>query len=312
MPHIFEQKNTLLVPLSLFIRYNKQSAGQRFANLLGKFTDELFNSAEEIKAHDKFSEKLIQKILTSKLVSQFNLGKKTKVEFISELLNFLNLPKSKSNELEIAWNSLVDFDEKSNEQFKDLINFAERGKSIYFVADSNELHAEKIMVLFNEKSTTVGKNLPIDITPKQPIEILENIYFCPSYTYGALIENQSINPFFGLFTKSKPNLISLVQAALNSDPNTLLFVEANQKDKEIAQKLGLETTSVEEFYTALQAKLLSLVSIEVNQASTAAAPNIAKETSLGIFFATDISSSNTDIANQEADPQAVSSLSAHP
>ena len=76
MPNFLEQKNVLIVPLSLFIKFNKKIAAEKFANLFGKFFDDLFSCDEEIEEHEKFCEALLQKILASQIVADFNLGKK--------------------------------------------------------------------------------------------------------------------------------------------------------------------------------------------------------------------------------------------
>ena len=137
MLHSLEQKNVLIVPLSLFIRFNKKMAGEKFANLFGKFLHDMYSCDEEMQAHEKFSEDLLQKILTSQIVADFNLGKKNKHEFIAELLNFLSLPSHKSNNIETAWNSLIKFDQESHEVFTALIKLTLQGKSIYFIGDTN-------------------------------------------------------------------------------------------------------------------------------------------------------------------------------
>lgn len=142
MPLSFEKKNVLIVPLSLFIRFNKRMAGEQFANLFEKYFDELFNCDEEIQEHEKFCEDLLQKILISPIVADFNLGKITKNEFINELLCYLNLPSNKSKAIEGAWNSLLMFDQKAVKAFDALIKLTHQGKSIYFIADTNVLHAE--------------------------------------------------------------------------------------------------------------------------------------------------------------------------
>lgn len=77
MPSL-QQKNSFIIPLASFIRFNKKIAGERLANLFGKYFDELLDTEEELEEHEKFCEKLLEKILCSQIVADFNLGKKDK------------------------------------------------------------------------------------------------------------------------------------------------------------------------------------------------------------------------------------------
>lgn len=203
-----EQKNVLIVPLSLFIRFNKKIASEKFANLFGKFFDEIFSCDEELKDHEKFREHLIEKILRSQLVTDFNLGKKTKQEFISELLDFLKLSNDKTTAIEAAWNSLLEFDPTSNEAFDALIKLTHQGKSIYFIGNTNELHAKKILNLFacfpfKPRQFVFLKNLPQSVlaVPLAVNQVSESgrdgnglalqrdtLFFCLSYVYKTFLE----------------------------------------------------------------------------------------------------------------------------
>jgi hypothetical protein len=274
MPHSLEEKNVLIVPLSLFIQFNKKMAGEKFANLFGKFFDDMFSCDEEMDAHNKFCENLLQKILTSQIVADFNLGKKTKPEFISELVNFLSLPSNESKDIEIeaAWNSLIQFDPESSETYYALIKLTLQGKSIYFVGNTNELHAEKILNLFagypyNKLSFLENLPNPLQALPLAISQVADSeldgdvapqigtIYFCLSYAYKSLIE-QPQGLLTQLFNSSKPasGLLTHLKVHLNDMGKTLddiLLVNAYTKSP-LTKKLALDTISKEEFYTDLQ------------------------------------------------------------
>ena len=280
MPNFLEQKNVLIVPLSLFIKFNKKIAAEKFANLFGKFFDDLFSCDEEIEEHEKFCEALLQKILASQIVADFNLGKKTKHEFTLELLNFLDLPSEKSTAIEDAWNSVIDLDRKSSEMLHTLIQLTHQGKSIYFIGDTNELHAQKILGLladFSYNKLSFLENLP-ERLPTLPVAIsrvsdseltsnglapqIGTIYFCLSYAYKTLIEQPQ--NFFTKFFSSKPTpgLLTNLKISLNKIGKTqddILFVNPYTKERSIIKKLGLETIGIEELKNlpAMSAEYLS-------------------------------------------------------
>ncbi|WP_342220769.1 hypothetical protein [Rickettsiella endosymbiont of Miltochrista miniata] len=271
MPYSLEQKNVLIVPLSLFIRFNKKMAGEQFANLFGKFFDDMFSCDEEMQAHENFCENLLQKILTSQIVADFNLGKKTQRAFIAELLSFLNLPSDKSIDIKNAWNSLMEFDRESSNAFDALIHLTQQGKSIYFIGETNELHAKKILDLFKsypynklsflENLPEKVQALPVAVSQVSNSELgddamrIGTIYFCLSYAYKTLIEHPQ-NVLTKLFTAFKPTsgLITHLKLHLNEMGKTkdeILLINPQEKDYAIAKKLALETLSKENFYTAL-------------------------------------------------------------
>lgn len=275
MPFSLEQKNVLIVPLSLFIKFNKKIAAEKFANLFGKFFDELFSCDEEIEEHKKFCEALLEKILASQIVADFNLGKKTNHEFTSELLSFLNLSNHKLTDIEAAieaaWNSLIDLDRQSSEVLYTLIQLTHQGKSIYFIGDTNELHAQKILELlagfqynklsFLENLPEKVQALPVAVSQVSNSELGDDatrigmIYFCLSYTYKTLIE-QPQNVLTKLFTAFKPTsgLITHLKLYLNEkgeSKDDILLINPREKDYAIPKKLALETLSKENFYTAL-------------------------------------------------------------
>ncbi|MCH9636372.1 hypothetical protein [Rickettsiella endosymbiont of Litargus connexus] len=267
---ILKPKKVLIVPLSLFIIFNKDVAGEKFANLHGKFLDDLFSCEEIIKEHEEFSKKLLQKILQSQVVSDFNLGKKTKDEFISELLNLLGLSRDKSTDLVAAWNSLIELDQKSSEAFNALIKLTHQGKSIYFIGDTNALHAEKILTIFrnfrfNHVYLEFLENLP-DELPALPLAVSRisdsaadnvltqqhgTVYFCLSYAYKILLKQSQ--SFLTQLFKPTSSLLTHLKIYLNEikTQDDILFVNRYPKEQSIARKLALETIDKENFYTAL-------------------------------------------------------------
>lgn len=275
MLYSLEKKNILIVPLSAFIVFNKRVAGEKFANLSGKFFDEMFSCDEEIKEHEEFSEKMTEKILSSKLVADFNLGKKTKQEFILELLRFLKLPSEKAAEAKAAWNALLNFDEKLTCVFEALLNLTQQGTSIYFIGNTNELHAEKILDLFalnaistlsfSDKLSGPALALPLAISQSSssglnsPVSASQcgTVYFCLSYAYKTLLE-QPRGLLTKLFTtKPIPGLLAHLKVYLNDISKTkkddILLVNPYEKNNTITKKLALETISKEKFYTDLLA-----------------------------------------------------------
>ncbi|WP_342146571.1 hypothetical protein [Rickettsiella endosymbiont of Aleochara curtula] len=275
MPNFLEQKNILIVPLSAFIVFNKGIAGEKFANLSGKFFDEMFSCDEEIKEHEEFSKKITEKILSSKLVADFNLGKKTKQEFILELLRFLKLPSEKAAEAKVAWNALLNFDKKLTSVFEALLNLTQQGTSIYFIGNTNELHAEKILDLFalnaistlsfSDKLSGPALALPLAISQSSSSGLncpgsasqCGTVYFCLSYAYKTLLE-QPRGLLTKLFTtKPTPGLLAHLKVYLNDISKTkkddILLVNPYEKNNTITKKLALETISKEKFYTDLLA-----------------------------------------------------------
>jgi hypothetical protein len=290
-----EQKNILIVPLSLFIRFNRIIAGEQFANLFGKSFDDIFLD-EEVAAHEKFCEGTLQKILTSQIVADFNLGKKNKHEFISELLIFLNLPSNKSTEIETAWNSLIELNRESTEKLYTLIKLTHQGKAIYFIGNTNELHAEKILNLFSgypSRKLSFLENLPnpIQALPLAISRIADSeldgdsltpqigtLYFCLSYAYKTLVE-QPQGLLTKLFTGFKPTsgLLTNLKVHLNDMGKTkedILLVNPYAKASQ-PKKLALETVSTEKFYADLQtlpASMTTLAGIDSIQMDSYHAP----------------------------------------
>lgn len=274
MPLLLEQKNSLIVPLSLFINFNKIMAGEQFANLFGKFFDDMFSCDEEIKDHTKYCEDLLKKILISQIVADFNLGEKTKDEFISELLNFLdNLPNNKlintkAAAIETAWNSLITLNRESIAAFYALIKLTHQGKSIYFIANTNELHAAKILELFENYSSqklSFLQNLPNSL-PASPIPISQvhdlgvgsdglgmpigTVYFCLSCAYKTLVEQPHccLTKFF----LGTSGLLTHLQAQLKGMGKTKEDILLVSEKAAIAKKLGWESISKEKFLTDLK------------------------------------------------------------
>lgn len=285
-PTLLEQKNVLIVPLSLFIQFNTKIAREKFANLSGKFFEDMFSCDEEIEDHSRFCENLLQKILTSQIVADFNLGKKTKHEFITELLGFLNLSSNKSFDIEAAWNSLITLNQESIEALCALIKLTDEGKSIYFIGNTNELHAEKILRLFANypyHKLSFLQNLP-NPTQALPITVSQSsdsaltdlasqigkIYFCLSYAYKNLIDPPYKNSLTQLFSSSKKasGLLTYLQAYLSNEGKTkddILFV--NVYSKSLAKKLGLDTMSKDKFYTHFKTTSASATNLQVNSAA---------------------------------------------
>lgn len=275
MPYFIEQKKILIVPLSSFIRFNKKISGEQFANLFGNSLDDIFSCDEEIQDHEKFCENLLHKILTSKIVADFNLGKKTTQEFIAELLNFLKLPASQSSPLQTAWNSLLEFDKETADTFYELIKLTHQGKSIYFIGDTNELHAKKVLDIFrkfsfNQIYLKFLENLPETI-PTEPFTVSQladselasnvltqshgKVYFCFSYMYNTLIEQPKdiLSRLFTAFSFT-PGLLMCLKDYLNTLGKTrddILLVNPYKKSNAITKKLAFDTISKDNFYTDL-------------------------------------------------------------
>lgn len=275
MPYSIEQKKILIIPLSSFIRFNKQMAGAQLANLFGKSLDDIFSCDEEIQEYEKFCKNLLDKILTSKIVADFNLGKKTTQEFIAEVLSFLKLPDSKSSPLKTAWNSLLEFDRETVDTFYELIKLTHQGKSIYFIGDTNELHAKKVLDIFRKFSfkqiyLKFLENLPETI-PTEPFTVSQladpelasnvlpqshgNVYFCLSYMYNTLIEQPKdiLSKLFTPFTFT-PGLLMCLKDYLNTLGKTkddILLVNPYKKSNAITKKLAFDTISKDNFYTDL-------------------------------------------------------------
>jgi hypothetical protein len=271
MTNKLERKNVLIVPLALFIKYNKKRAAEKFANIFINMTHEFFSTPKEkaekdcFKKYQQFNEKCVQKILDLELTADFKLGKKNKDEFISELLSFLKLDgyQSKKKEIEEAWNSLIELNTKSSAEFYALMKLTLHRKSIYFIGDTNELHAKKILDLFPcppLEQITFLENLPnpervtyskLNTDGSDPS--IGSIYFCLSYAYNALIEKPGlISMFFP--SKQAPGLLTHLKGHLdkiNTAKDDILLVSPGQKQQAIAKRLSLETTSKEKFYSSL-------------------------------------------------------------
>lgn len=275
MSYFIEQKKILIVPLSSFIRFNKKISREQFANLFGKSVDDIFSCDKEIKDHEIFCKNLLHKILTSKIVADFNLGKKTTQEFIAELLDFLKLPASQSSHLKTAWNSLLEFDRETMDSFYELIKLTHQGKSIYFIGDTNELHAKKVLAIFRNFSfkqiyLEFLENLPEEM-PASPFAVSQladpelagnvlsqshgNVYFCLSYVYNTLIEQPKdiLSKLFTAFTFT-PGLLMRLKDYLNTLGKTkddILLVNPYGKSNTITKKLAFDTISKDNFYTDL-------------------------------------------------------------
>lgn len=275
MPYSIEQKKFLIVPLSSFIRFNKHIAGAQLANLFGKSFDDLFSCEEEMQEYEKFCKNLLHKILTSKIVADFNLGKKTTQEFTAELLSFLKLPDSKSSHLETAWNSLIEFDGETEDTFYELIKLTLQGISIYFIGDTNELHAKKVLAIFRNFSfkqiyLEFLENLP-EAMPASPFAVSQladpklagnvlsqshgSVYFCLSYVYNTLIEQPKdiLTKLFTAFTFTPGLLIRLKEYlnAMGKTKDEILLVNPYGKSNAITKKLAFDTISKDIFYTDL-------------------------------------------------------------
>lgn len=277
MPYSLEQKKILIVPLSSFIRFNKNIAGEQFANLFGKSLDDLFSCEEEIQDYAKFCENLLHKILTSKIVADFNLGKKTTQEFISELLSFLKLPNSKSSNLEKAWNSLIEFNRETIDAFDALIKLTHQGKSIYFIGNTNKLHAKKVLDIFRNFSfkqiyLEFLENLPEEMhaSPQAVSQLADpelagnvlsqshgSVYFCLSYVYNTLIEQPKdiltklFTPFTSTHTQGLLTHLKNYLNALGKTKDGILLINPYGKSNAITKKLAFDTISKDNFYTDL-------------------------------------------------------------
>lgn len=274
MPYSFQQKNSLIIPLSTFIRFNKKIAGERLANLFGQYFDDLLACEEELQEHEKFCEKLLQKLLFSKIVADFNLGKKSKQEFITEALSFFKLSGDKATEFESAWNSLLEFNKELIDVFQELIKLTEQGKSIYFIGNTNELHAQKVLDLFKNHSyeaLLLLENLP-ESASAMPLVISQsypsnpnnhaltpsngNIYLCLSYFYHTLVEQPS-GTLTKLFTpfQATSGLLTQLHAYLNTLGKTnedILLVNPYPTTNAITKKLAKEIISKDNFYSELR------------------------------------------------------------
>ena len=264
MPSL-QQKNSFIIPLASFIRFNKKIAGERLANLFGKYFDELLDTEEELEEHKKFCEKLLEKILCSQIVADFNLGKKDKQEFISEALMLLKLTSDKAEEFESAWNSLLEFDMDLFDAFQELIKLTEQGKTIYWIGNTNELHAQKVLNIFKDyayPASSLLENLPEPARAK-PLAITEtsqsrssgNIYLCLSYFYHTLIEQPA-----GFLTKlfapqADSGLLTQLLAYLTTQNKTkeaILLINPYKNTNAITKKLALEIISKDHFYRELR------------------------------------------------------------
>lgn len=273
MPNILlKQKNVFIVPLSLFIKFNKHP---RIS------IDDLLNIDEEKEVLKNFSTQL-QAILQSQLVADFNLGKYTSHQFLIELLKFIGLAKNLNesnperieilkNVIKSAWNSLIEFNSKSSELFNTLIKLIHQGKSIYFVGNTNALHAQKILFNFiifpfNQVYVQFLEKLPQNI-PAEPLAISTlsdtiadhvlaqnhgTIYLCLSYFYEALIKSPQ-NLITTLFKPAPSSLLSQLKNYLHSIDKTrddIIFVTSSKKS--INREFDLDTIKEKDFCTLLK------------------------------------------------------------
>lgn len=271
MPNFLESKNTLIVPLSLFIKINEKNATEKLLTLFGAMVTahpsnpkENKNLAYFKKQQQEFNENSVKKILNSQLVTDFNLGNKNKSEFISELLSSLKLPHNHFSDVEEAWDSLIEFDLQSSAVFEALIKLTYQGKSIYFIGDTNELHAKKSLEFFSLfpfnklsflENLPEANALPFVISHSRPTpDALTSpkgrVYFCLSYTYKTLLTPPPslLSQFFRL--KPTPDLLTHLNQYLTNigkTKNDILFVNPYSKEQFLAKKLALEIISKEDF-----------------------------------------------------------------
>ena len=267
------QKNILILPLALFIQFNKKKAGERLGNLLGHSLDDLFAGAKELHDHEKICQKQLNNLLQSQIVADFNLGKKNKQEFISEALSFFKLSNDKTLDFESAWDSLIEFDVELHDVFEELMKLIEQGLSIYFIGDTNALHAQKVLDLFKQngyKKLSLVENLtepvgafPLAITATSEASANANlttssigsVYLCLSYFYQSLVE-QSSCILTKLFTlQSTSGLLTQLITYLTSQNKTkedILLVNLHRKASSISKKLALDTMSKDNFFKELR------------------------------------------------------------
>jgi hypothetical protein len=305
MPNLLES-NVLIVPLSLFIKNNEKNTLEKFKTIFRSMTDHLFSNPEESVNHayfkkqlQQFNEKSLKKILNSSLVTDFNLGKKNKDQFILELSSALKLHPSDSRKvmLEEAWNSLIEFDHELDSVFDSLIKLTYQGKSIYFIEETNELHAQKsleIFSLFPFHNLSFLENLPNPTASPLLISYLDSthdtltspkgsVYFCLSYAYQTFLTPSSnfLSQFFRF--KSTPDLLThLIQHlnAIGKRKDTILFVSANLKEQSLAEKLALETISKEAFYTELSSSAANKTTVRFDDPNRDKTQPIASKSSL--------------------------------
>lgn len=87
----------------------------------------------------------------------------------------LKLTSDKAEEFESAWNSLLEFDIELFDVFQELIKLTEQGKTIYWIGNTNELHAQKVLNIFKNYSypaSSLLENLPEPVRA-MPLAITE-------------------------------------------------------------------------------------------------------------------------------------------
>lgn len=267
-------KKHIIISLSSLMIFNEDIMKTEFKPLINVFSNSaldvtrvilsrMFNKGDE--AENRLSEqknkKYLLKIPTLSFpnVINYQLGIINTDQFIDNLRKSLAMAKGDGkpdgtieSKLGSSWKSGIELAGNATEKLNDLIVCANNNQKIYLISDIDPLHAEKILSLFSEICPNYyPENLPEAITPNQPIEIAKNIYLCPSYIYGAMIEPQASSFFSSLFKSSKISLITEVINSLDSDKD-ILFVSDNKKETCIAKKLGMTTTSTDHFYNQIK------------------------------------------------------------
>ncbi|MFZ0219661.1 MAG: hypothetical protein WAL30_05600 [Candidatus Aquirickettsiella sp.] len=209
------------------------------SDVLNKFAKLHYDYAKS-SLHFKWYSKLWAslKYLTLKgAINEYKLGEINTEVFISQLHAIFNfLPTEQSTELlQQAWNSLINWDAKSTARLKTLLN---KNLPIYFIANTNPLHIQKIIDFFNQNS---GINWQVPgQTQVEPLKIADNFYLFPSY-------------LFKEFKEGTPGLISHVMENLPKEikQENRLLVSQYKPDLDKATALGIKRQAAEEFFLGI-------------------------------------------------------------
>ena len=129
-------------------------------------------------------------------IEPYKLGKintKQFLENLSELFPFIKDIDEPGREklLADAWSSSIKLGPTTEDRFRMLVDIAAADKQVYLISNTNELDVRTILNLLQEKHSELEwyKEIDISVTSsKEPIKILDNVYLCLSYRYGAFKE----------------------------------------------------------------------------------------------------------------------------
>jgi len=258
---------TIIVNLSSTHSWDIRKSFAAFAKIHKEHSSSCFSCSSTLHSMSSYAWVLWKyRNIDKTCIQPYKLGKMDSDQFLQELATIFDFVdeekltltgKSKLDLLEEAWNAAIGLDDNVVSRFSALI---ERAKTelVYLVSNTNPLNVKSVFEHFKQQNPNI-LFINFDLKHQQnntPIEIMPNVYLCPSYAFQCFKtseQNALLTP---------PSTMSLIEYVikdiLKSPLSEIKVVSQYDGDLKEAEKLGIPCENIHHAHVYFQNDILEI------------------------------------------------------